>query len=696
MYAEPLPGALSDRPAATRLRISGALLAQRGHLLLWVPICLSIGIGTWFSLPNEPSSGVYWVCGALAVGLAGLGLRSGELVAPVFWGATLILIGVLLAGARAHSVTAPVLGFRYYGPIEGRIVDIDRSSSDKLRLTLDNVVLEDIRPERVPTRVRVSLHGDGPHVAPEPGLTVILTGHLSAPNGPVEPGGFEFRRLAWFERLGAVGYSRTPVLALMPADDGRAGLSVFRLRIVISEWVQARIPGAAGAFAAVILTGDRSAMPRESVEALRATNMAHLLAISGLHMGLLTGVVFSALRAGMALFPWFALRYPTRKFAAIGALLAGAAYLALSGGAVSTERAFIMVSVMLVAVLLERRAISLRSVAIAASLILVLAPEALFGAGFQMSFAATTALVAVFGLLRDYRDRLPRLPRWLAPILAVVLSSAVAGAATAPFGAAHFNRIADYGLIANLLSVPLMGALIMPAAVAVALLGPLGLAWLPLQVMRYGLEWILLVADRIAGIEGAVTYVIAPGPWVLPSLSLGFLLLIIWRGAGRWLGLCPILAAVFLWFQAERPPILIADTGGLVGVMGEGGRVLSKPRGDGFAAGNWLENDGDGADQEQAAAREGVSGPRGTRYLEVTGTRILALSGVKAAEAFSGRCEADVIVSNKPLADRPSGSCLAFDAASLRESGAVAIWMRSDGLHVETVAETSGQRLWTR
>ncbi|SDK14091.1 ComEC/Rec2-related protein [Aliiruegeria lutimaris] len=382
MYAEPFPGALSDRPAATRLWISGALLAQRGHLLLWVPICLSIGIGAWFSLPNEPATGFYWICAAIGLVMAGLGLLGGEHVAPVFWGATLILIGALLAGARAHSVAEPVLGFRYYGPVQGRIVDIDRSASDKLRLTLDQVVLEDVRPERVPARVRVSLHGDGPHVTPEPGLTVILTGHLSPPNGPVEPGGFDFRRLAWFEQLGAVGYTRNPVLALAPAEQGRAGLAVFRLRIAISEWVRARIPGAAGAFAAVILTGDRSAMPRESVEALRATNMAHLLAISGLHMGLLTGVVFAGLRGGMALFPWFALRFPTKKIAAFGALLAGAAYLTLSGSAVSTERAFIMVSVMLVAVLLERRAISLRSVAIAASLILVVAPEALFGAGF--------------------------------------------------------------------------------------------------------------------------------------------------------------------------------------------------------------------------------------------------------------------------------------------------------------------------
>ncbi|MDV7141901.1 ComEC/Rec2 family competence protein [Tropicimonas sp. TH_r6] len=693
MYADPLDAAVPSRKVTLPGPLRAALLAQRGHLLSWVPISLALGIGVWFSLPVEPGAAYYAACGTSALVLAALGLRAGEAVAPLLWMMVMVLCGAMLAGARAHSVAEPVLGFRYYGAIQGRVVDIDRSSSDKMRLTLDRVVLEDMRPERTPARVRVSLHGDQGYTRPEPGLTVILSGHLSPPNGPVEPGGFDFRRMAWFQGLGAVGYTRTPVLTLARAEEGQTGLAIFRVRVALSQWVRDRVPGRAGAFAAAILTGDRSAMPREAVEALRNSNLAHLLAISGLHMGLLTGSVFAFLRGAMALMPWFALRYPIKKFAATGALLVGAGYLALSGGAVSTERAFIMVSVMLCAVLLERRAISLRSVAVAATIILLRAPEALFSAGFQMSFAATTGLVAAFGLIRDNRDRLPRPPRWLGPVIAVVISSVVAGAATAPFGAAHFNRIADYGLIANLLSVPLMGALVMPAAVAAAVLWPLGLSFLPLWVMRWGLEWILLVAETVAGLDGAVTHVVAPGPLVLPLLSFGFLFLICWQGRGRLFGTPLMLAALLLWSQAERPPILIAQSGGLVGVLGPEGRALSKPRGDGFAADNWLENDGDGADQESAAARPGFDGPKGQRSAQSGEVTLRHLTGKKGAESFDGTCRADVIIANKEL---PPSACQTFDLLTLRRTGSVAIWNEAVPPRIVTSAEIAGDRLWTR
>ena len=159
------------------------------------------------------------------------------------------------------------------------------------------------------------------------------------------------------------------------------------------------------------MTGDRSAMSQATIADLRATNLVHLLAISGLHMGLLTGFVFAVVRMGLALIPAFALRFATKKIAAVVALVIGAGYLALSGGNVATERAYIMVAVMLIAVLLDRRALTLRAVAMAATLVLILQPEALVGQGFQMSFAATTALVLVFGGMR-YVD-MSQLPKWV-------------------------------------------------------------------------------------------------------------------------------------------------------------------------------------------------------------------------------------------------------------------------------------------
>lgn len=159
-----------------------------------------------------------------------------------------------------------------------------------------------------------------------------MTGHLSPPSGPVKPGGFDFQRMAWFEGLGAVGYKRTPVLLGVAASDGQGGLWVYRQRVAMSAGVQARLTGESGAFAAAIMTGDRSGMGRDSLDALRASNLAHLLAISRMHMGIVAAFVFAAFRYGLALWPYVALRWPVKKIAAAGALCVAASYLALSGG----------------------------------------------------------------------------------------------------------------------------------------------------------------------------------------------------------------------------------------------------------------------------------------------------------------------------------------------------------------------------
>ena len=675
--------------AAAGLR---AVAAQRGHLLPWAPVCLGAGIGAWFALPEEPGAAAYALLAVLGVLAAAGARRLPEDARPLAGALALMVLGALLAGLRAHLQAAPVLEFRYYGPVEGRVVKIDRSASGALRLTLDRVVLEDVRPQRVPRRVRVSLHGAQGLVRPEPGQVVAMTASLAPPPGPVEPGGFDFRRKAWFERLGAVGYTRLPVQVLAPPAPGPA-LWVARLRARISAGVQARLPGEAGAFAAAVTTGDRSAMGRETVAALRDSNLAHLLAISGLHMGLITGFVFAALRYGLALAPPLALRLPVRKLAAVGALVVGAGYLALAGGNVATERAFIMVAVMFGAVLLERRALTLRAVAVAALIVLALRPESLTGPGFQMSFAATTALVAVFGWIRG---RWPGwLPRWLRPVAAVVISSAVAGLATAPVAAAFFNRVADYGLLANLLAVPLMGLVVMPGAVVAAVLWPLGLEEAGLAMMAPAIRWILGVARWVAGLEGAVTPVPAPGAAVLPVLALGALWLVLWQGRARLAGLAPMALAFALWAGGERPPLLISDTGGLVGLMGEAGRALSKPRGEGFVAANWLENDGDAASRAEAFQRPGFTGRPGSLRFSLGGVRLAHLAGRGASGRVARACRwADWVIVSTP-APAPPG-CRVLDRPALARSGAVAMWPRAGGgIEMITAAERAGRRLWS-
>ncbi len=669
----------------TSLRLS--LLRQRGHLFCWVPVCLGLGIGIYFALPAEPAVAVLVGIGLISLVFVRLTIGQEADVGAFLWMVALVLAGVCLAGVRSHGVAGPVLEFRYYGPIEGRITAIDRSASDAVRLTLADVVLAEMTPDETPTRVRISLHGGAAGTAPTPGKLVGTTGHLSPPSGPVEPGGFDFQRHAWFKQIGAVGYTRVPVVALQ-ALEGSGGIFGFRMRL--STAIQARMAPDVAGFAAAVTTGDRSAIPEEVTEALRGANLAHLLAISGLHMGLLAGFVFGAVRFCIALVPTVALRVNGKKIAACVSFVAATGYLLLSGGAVSTERAYVMTVVVLLAVLLDRRALTLRAVAVAATVVLVLQPEALMGPGFQMSFAATAALLGVFGWLRDMQW--PLGSKWLRPVSAVVVSSLVAGLATAPFAAMHFNHVAHYGLLANVLSVPVMGIVVVPAAVVSAVLAPVGLEAVPLWAMELGLRWILTVAQFVSGLDGARGTAPSGGRWVLPLIALGGLWLLLWQGRARGAGVAVICGGFLLWSQAERPHVLISDTGGIVGVMTPEGRALSKAKGQGFVAENWLENDGSTRDQAEAASLWPGEPSRMLFVDLISGGRLVHVQGKTGRALFDGCAPEDIVVFSTAFDGQLP--CETLDVKDLEALGSVAL--RFDGAAPlrKTAREVAGRRLW--
>lgn len=656
------------------------------------PVLFACGIGIWFAVPRDPGAASAWLAAILAVAGICAAPRAGQAGRLLALAVALACAGFAAAEFRAARVAGPVLDGRSYGPVEGRVVAIDRSVSDAVRITLDRVVLPGLGPAEVPRRVRVALHGMAAEAVPAPGDRVILTGHLSSPEGPVAPGGFDFARLAWFDGLGAVGYTRSPVLRLAPAE---GDLRLARLRIGLSQALQAAVPGSPGALAAALATGDRSALPRTEVEAMRASNLSHLLAISGLHLGLLAGVVFGAVRVFFALVPWLGLRLPAKKLAALAAIAAAAAYLALSGGNVATQRAFVMVACLFGAVLADRRGLSLRGLALAALLILAVAPESLREVGFQMSFAATTALVAVFGgMAGRWQGRLPAALGWIA---ALFLSSAVAGAATAPIAAAQFNRFAEYGLLANLLAVPVMGTLVIPGAVLAAVLAPLGLAAPGLWMMEAGCRWVLLVAHAVAGLDGAVLGVATPPAAVLPLLAAAGLWAVLVPGRARAAAVLPAVVAGALWLGADRPAVLIAADGGLVGLLGPEGRALSKPRGAGFVAANWLEDDGDLAAQDAAAARAGFTGPAHVRQAVFAGRALWHLTGRGAPEAAAEACrEGAILVVNQPVPGRVPGDCLLLDPTRLAETGALALDVTAaGGLRWQSARDLRGDRRWT-
>jgi competence protein ComEC len=681
-------------------RLAALIEAQRPSLALWIPVLYALGIALYFAVPSEPQA---WMLAALAGGLLlGLGtmVRNGPMTRMLVMLVLLPAVGFAAGALRSRIVAAPVLPHEMTANVEGRVIGLDRSASDRPRVLLDRVVVFGLEPDRTPARIRVSLDPATPAELLQPGMRLLGRARIAPPAAPSEPGGFDYRRVAWFERIGAVGYARTPMVEAAEPDRSDLRQLAFRLRMAASAYIRARIPGQNGAFASAILTGDRSGMDRATDAALKASNLYHIVSISGLHMTLLAAAVFAIIRYGLALVPSLALMWPLKKIAAGAALLAGAVYLVISGSEVPAQRSYVMTATVLVAVLLDRPALTMRSIALAALIVLVLAPESLIQAGFQMSFAATVAMVAVYEALRSrpWWQVTQTAPSWrfAKPVLGVAVTSLVAGAATAPFSAFHFNALAQYGLIANLLAVPAMGAAVMPAAVIAILAVPFRLDWLPFQVVGLGMGYIIGVAEFVAGLGGAVVGVPSGPPTALGLVVFGGIVVVLWIGRGRWAGLAPMALGLALWAGHERPDILIADSGRLFGIRTEAGRALSSASGNGYAAESWLEDDGDRASQAEAHARGGLERRRHRIETEVPGLGRLVYVGSREVPSPEAECAGAAILIAPNWETAPTGRCLFVGAERLRRDGALAIDLGPTGLDVRGARAVNRGRPWTR
>lgn len=677
---------------------------------LWLPVALGLGVWAYFRPADEPDW--RWVLlglAPLALLITGLARRAGWGVLALAWLGLVAALGYGTATVSAWRAEAPAIAFPLGETVEGRVIGISRSASGAPRLLLDRVVVYGLEPGRTPGRVRLTMLGERPE-PPRPGTRIRVYATLMPAGEPVEPGAFDFRRRAYFAGLGGVGLVRGHPVTL--ADAGTTGawdrlaVGLAALRDRISRHLRAVLPGRQGAFAAAIIVGDRSDIAEADAEALRASNLAHLLAISGLHMGMLTGLVYALTRLALALVPFTAHHLSTRKTAAVVALAAGAGYLALSGATVATQRAFVMVAFAFVAILADRPAITLRALALAATVVLLIRPVSLLDAGFQMSFAATLALVAGYEALRDRpvaaagaRPSWQAAPRLLALYLGgLVLSSLLAGLATAPFAAFHFNRTAPWGLVSNLLALPVMGFWIAPWACAAAVLAPLGLDVFALRAMGLGIDVVLGIAHWVAGLPGAVRPVRAAPGIVLGLIALGGLWLALWRGPWRFGGVAAMAAGLVLWSAAPpRPDVLISPDVRLVGVLGPRGRALDHARAHGFAAKTWLRRDGDGGGQPLAAARPGLVRTGGAVSADLSdGWRLRVIRQRRPPPDLIARlCQPRTILVARH-GPAHSGPCRYLGRADLRRAGALAFTIRDGEVVVSRGRGTGPGRVWTR
>jgi len=609
--------------------------------------------------------------------------------------------GFAAAQIRTATVAAPLIEKTLKGRlVTGEVVALEPRGKGR-RVLLQDLEIAGLAADATPARVRLSLVGDNGRDL-RPGDRVTLRAELRPPPGPVAPGAFDFGRRAFFQRIGGFGFAfGGPTLLQTGAQNGFA-LWLTDLRQSIAARVRAALPGDRGAIAAALMVGERGAISEAALEAMRDAGLAHLLAISGLHMGLAAGWLFLLVRGFLALIPRIALYHPIKKWAALAAAAGALLYLGLAGAPIPTIRAFIMVATVLTAVLLDRRALSLRLVAWAALLVLLILPESLVSVSFQLSFAAVVALIAAYERLAFRGWSWAAEAAWPARIGlyigSVAVTSLIASLATAPFAAYHFNRLVLYGVLANLLAVPLTAFWIMPWALVAFLLMPFGLEDLALVPMGWGIDGLLIVAAEVASWPGAFWAIKAMPLSALLAFTLGGLWLTIWQRPWRFAGLAGFAVAILLCAFSRPPDIWVNDDGRLYGIGGGDGRLyLSSRRVGRFEAGIWQRR---AAVESQAAFPAEGSALAGRLRCDALGC-LYRHAGQIVAFAIDPRglwedcAAATALISREPVhrRDCPEPAVL-IDRFDLWRNGATSLTLNPAGVTVRTAREERGERPW--
>lgn len=596
---EARPGPLAEK-ASRAVTDAVVLELERGGAFLLVPVFLSIGVVAYFWLAYEP---------AWSSLLVSLGLAAGAVWAARYrYALQLCLIALLLclAGAGLSKLETWRLGTRMIGAeisvrLTGRVVEIEDMASGRKRLTIDVVSTERPKLRYQPERVRLSARRISPDIGPGSDVTGLV--RLLPPAGPIRPGSYDTSFASYFSGIGASGFFLSgpePSAPTVAPPGARIGAAIERARQLIAERIRHSIGGPEGEIAAALIVGVRAGIPEEINEAMRKTGIYHIISISGLHMALVAGTVMGLMRGLFALFPDFSSRRPVKKYAALTALVAIIAYLLISGMVVAAVRSFIMLAVMLIAVLFDRSALTMRNLAISAIIVILVTPHEVVGPSFQMSFAATAALVGAYSAWSDYRARraptgIPArnslagvlLRRFAVMMIGLAATSIVAGVATTLYAAWHFQRVAPLSLLANLAVMPVVSLVVMPFAVFASIAMPFGLDAPFLHVMGKGLSVMIHLSERIAdmspvdavGLISATCVLCATVALVFATMATTWL---------RWIAMPFALVSLVTLGGERAPDVLISEDARLLAIgMGKGEVAVNRARPNAFTLDNW-------------------------------------------------------------------------------------------------------------
>ncbi len=686
---------VASAPALPQLKLAARwaewVAAERGRFALWLPVLMTAGVVYYFSLRTEPP---WWAGpGALLLCVA-LGMAAG----PTRWRVPCWIAGGLalgMASAQLATLRAPdVIEVPRRATIVTGVVSVAEALPRGQRITLDQPRLDGGQP--LPRAVRIRLRA-GDDVALAAGDRVRVRALLMQPAPPAYPGAWDLQRDSFYNGLGAYGFALAraePVASLQPAS----GHWLATLRQTIAARITAVLPGPNGAIATTLLTGSAAVVPEADRAAFRDSGLAHLLAIAGLHIGIVMGLVFAATRLLLVLWERAALRWPTKRIAALTALAAGGAYLILTGAHVPIIRSFAMACLVTLGVMVGRRALSLRGLALAMAALILMAPNEVLGVRFQMSFSAVLALIAGYEALRPLLTRISGDRSWwrrlLAHVAALALTSALAGTFSAPFGAYHFGHVQLYFVFANMLAVPLTAFLVMPAGLIALALMPLHLEYLALVAMGWGADLILAVARFVAAWPQAVLAVPHLPEWGLCLISLGIAWLGLWRSRLRLAGGAAIAAGLLSPLIVHPPDLLVSSEARLVAMRTQAG--VFEQAGSGAQRftreawlGMWAADKAVALPAAGPAADGAIFCAEDACILFARGQNAVLLRRGGARDA----CKAGVLVSAEPIGEECPG-VPRIDRFSVWREGAHAVWLDRDGVRVVSDRATRGERPW--
>lgn len=549
---------------------------EQDRVGVWLPVFMGTGVLSYFALRFEPD--LWWgpaaALPAIALAVACPTVR--WLIAPIA-ATALGFASAQIATARQPPIEAdlPTRATIVTGSI--RAVE---ALPDGRRITIQPAYLDEgPTPLRRSVRVRLQKKDDGPLAT---GDTVRIRALARPPALPSYPGGWDLQRDAFYTGLGASGYALGKAERTGQAVPSAPMRFVQWLRETIAQRVVAVIPGAPGAVSVTLLTGASMAIPEADHAAFRDSGLAHLLAVAGLHIGIVMGFALTLSRSGFALNEHASLFWPTKKLAALCALIAGGAYMVLTGMHVPIVRSFVMACLFTVAVLADRRPFSLRGLALAAAVLMLIAPQEVPGVSFQMSFSAVLALISGYEALRPWLRRLHGsswLRRFLSHLVALALTSALAGTFSAPYGAYHFGHVQVYFVLANMVAVPLTAMWVMPAGLIALFLMPLHLEAVALVPMGWGAQAVVWVAKATAALPAAVITVPHIPASGLCAFSFGLAWLGIWQTRRRLLGVVIMVLGLASPILDRPPDLLVSADGRLIAVRTGQGAFLQQSQG---------------------------------------------------------------------------------------------------------------------